>query len=90
MLKALLTGLLASVIASPTYTDNTVRVGMTKEQVEQLLGTPLLWGADTFGIGGRTFETWSYDGGLTVFIENGRVYEVAMPDPVKQQRKSNR
>jgi hypothetical protein len=78
MLKTLFACLLVAVVSSPTFTDDTIRVGMTRRQVEAILGEPQGRAGMHLGVqsaGGMTFESCSYDG-LIVHYSSGVVTKV--------------
>ncbi len=66
MLKSLLACLLASLVISPTFTDNTIRVGMTEKQVEAALGGDPLRACIMIGVQSPVHTVDYYADGISV------------------------
>lgn len=79
MLKSILDCLFADLIAAQAVSPAMIQVGMTRVQVEDQFGTPVIHSSETFGVGDTTFEHCLYDGGASVHFYNGRVSEAAVP-----------
>ncbi len=76
MLKGILACLLASVVASPTFTDNTIQVGMTEKQVEAALGGDPLRACIMIGVNSPAHTVDYYADGISVSYLNGRATRV--------------
>lgn len=82
MLKATLDCLFADLLAAQAASPAVIQVGMTRVQVEDQFGTPVVHSSETFGVGDTIFEHCQYHGGQSVHFYNGRVSEVAVPSGV--------